>query len=361
MRLHSYPCFGTIGLLAALAACGSPSTSQPPPEPVEPAAASIVSGDLQTVVAGGELPQALRVRVTDGRGRPMTFQVVAFSVVTGGGSMLAGFAKTNLDGVAEDRWRLGTTAGDTQRVEARVIANSGSPTTVVTGFRAVALPDVPHRIDIHGGYAQTDTAGQQLPDSLAVLVRDRHGNVVPGATVTWFPSGAGKMSPDTSYTNAAGIARSAWTLAPNEGNQSAAASLTAAPATVVFQATALHNGLPPEPPGVTTDSARIAFNPMSGGNELRALGALTWRAGQNPLYWVEWGPSATLGSSSVTYYTRADSTSLAVDATFKTAYPGDTTVYHFRLVASNQHGVTRGAIRTFQWRPPPAPSRNTRQ
>src|SRR5688572_20506095 len=104
-----------LGALLLGAACdGSPSGGGRR----DPARLDVVSGDLQPqATAGAELPAPLVVRVVDDRGRPVSDQLVNFVVTAGGGTVFAGSALTDRDGVASERWTLGTVAGDTQKVE----------------------------------------------------------------------------------------------------------------------------------------------------------------------------------------------------------------------------------------------------
>jgi|GEM_PF-694263 len=178
-----------------------------------PARMDVVAGDLQTAVAGAELPEPLVVRVLDDRGRPVRGQIVNFVVTAGGGAVFAGSASTNQDGEARERWTLGTVAGDTQRVEVRAVdASTGAP-QVFAVFRALATPGAPASVAKADDRFYQGTAGMQMADSLAVKVVDRYGNGVPGVEVAWAaPPGHGSFSPATSRTNAAGVARSAWTL-----------------------------------------------------------------------------------------------------------------------------------------------------
>src|SRR5687768_10505090 len=96
--------------------CGGDRVAGPRPAG-PPKSVTIVSGDLQTGTVGAALPSPLVVRVTDASARPVAGQVVNFRVVKGGGSVFAGAAITNANGLAQERWTLGTVARDTQQVE----------------------------------------------------------------------------------------------------------------------------------------------------------------------------------------------------------------------------------------------------
>src|SRR5262245_26661737 len=74
-----------------------------------------VSGNGQSGLPGTELPKPLVVKVVDRKGRRVEEQIVNFRVVAGGGSVFAGAAITNENGIAQERWTLGLTGA--QRVE----------------------------------------------------------------------------------------------------------------------------------------------------------------------------------------------------------------------------------------------------
>ncbi|HEX8906875.1 MAG TPA: hypothetical protein VF771_18640, partial [Longimicrobiaceae bacterium] len=188
-----------ISLAAAavvLSACGDPSGSSVKVGP--PARLDIVSGDAQQGVAGKELAQPLVVRVTDDKGKPVPGQIVNFRVVSGGGSVFAGAAQTNDDGEARERWTLGTSAADSQRVEARAVDPATGAALVFGTFKAVVLPDAPVALQVVGATARAAPLGAVLADSLAARVVDAYGNPVPNAQVTWsVTAGGGIVSPAT--------------------------------------------------------------------------------------------------------------------------------------------------------------------
>jgi hypothetical protein len=199
-----------VAAALALASCESPTGSGRRAGP--PAHMDLVSGDLQTAVAGHELAQPLVVKVTDASGDPVPGQVVNFHVTAGNGAVFAGAAQTNAGGEARERWTLGTAAGDTQRVEVRAVDSTTGAPLVFAVFRAVATADVPASIAEVGDLHRNGTTGMPV-DSLAVRVRDQHGNPVPGTAVVWtVKAGGGTISPATVNTGADGVARAQWTL-----------------------------------------------------------------------------------------------------------------------------------------------------
>jgi Bacterial Ig-like domain (group 1) len=203
-----------------------------------PAQVLVVSGDMQSGTVGEELAQPLVVRVVDERDRPVRNQLVNFVVTAGGGSVFAGSAITNAQGEARERWKLGTVAGDTQRVEARAVDPSTGQALVFATFRAIGTPGAPAALAAVGSLARTGMTGQPIADSLAVKVSDQYGNGVPGVTVTWSAgAGSGTVSPGSNTTGADGVARAQWTLGMQVTAQQTAMA-AAAGRSVQFQAQA---------------------------------------------------------------------------------------------------------------------------
>jgi hypothetical protein len=110
---------------ALVAACVAPTDQN---QVTPPLSMSVVSGNGQQGAGGTELPDPLVVRVEDARGRPVSGQIVNFRVVSGGGSVFAGAAISNRNGLVQERWTLGF--GTPQQVEARAIdPATGAPLT----------------------------------------------------------------------------------------------------------------------------------------------------------------------------------------------------------------------------------------
>lgn len=211
--------------MLAVAATGLTTGCEPPtargPGPLD----RIVLPDGQFLAAtvGTQLP--LRVRALDADDRPVKGQTVTFEVVAGGGTVLAGTAVSDHDGVALDQWTLGTAAADTQRVEVRAVDPVTGAERVYAVFHAVgtaALPAVLQPLD-SVRYGVPDAA---LADSVAVQVSDAYGNPVPDAPVAWtVRAGGGSVSPTESRTGPDGVARAAWTLGASAAEQRASAAV----------------------------------------------------------------------------------------------------------------------------------------
>ena len=207
-------------------ACDSPSH----PDSREPAAIAVAAGAGQTGAAGQELATPVAVKVTDAGGRPVAGQAVTFHVTSGGGSVFSGSATTNAEGIAQERWTLGSQVG-AQTLEARVVNGSGTALTVSVSATATAAPPA-HLDRVTPGGTLGGVVNSVLADTLAVRVTDAFGNPVPGATVTWAAvEGGGSAAAGTSVADANGIARMTWTLGPaTDVVQHAAASIAGGPA-----------------------------------------------------------------------------------------------------------------------------------
>src|SRR6266540_4356323 len=101
----------------------------------------------------------------------------------------------------------------------------GALATVQCGGDGGGTGPSPNSIAVSAGDAQVAPAGTALPESLAVIVKDQSGAVLPGVNVTFaVTSGGGTVSPGSRVTNAAGIAKTRRTLGPNAGTQIVTAS-----------------------------------------------------------------------------------------------------------------------------------------
>jgi hypothetical protein len=213
----------TAAFLLGALACGDGTG---PDRAGPPAHLAVLSGDAQQDTAGQQLAAPLVVKVTDAEERAVPNQLVNFVVVSGGGSVFAGAALTNAQGLAQERWTLGTSAADSQKVEVRAVdATTGAP-LVFAAFRATAVPDAPTAMAAVGGATRTGVAGAGASDSLEVVLRDRYGNPVPDVTLTWSATaGGGTVTASGGTTRADGTARAAWALGPSVATQTARAAV----------------------------------------------------------------------------------------------------------------------------------------
>ncbi len=127
---------GLAALSALLFSCTSPGDVDP-----GPISMSVVSGDGQQGHPDEELADPLVARIESAQGRPVVGQIVNFRVVSGGGSVFAGAAISNRDGLVQERWTLGF--ADSQRVEARAVDPSTGAALTFAVFTATLSDSVP--------------------------------------------------------------------------------------------------------------------------------------------------------------------------------------------------------------------------
>jgi len=124
------------GAMLALGSCDRPLT---PPAPGQ-LALQVVSGDQQQGEAGQELAQPLVVEVIRDGGGPVLGQILNFRVVSGGGTVFGGAELTNAQGIAQERWTLGT-SGE-QKIEVRAVdTETGAPLVFATFTATVICHD----------------------------------------------------------------------------------------------------------------------------------------------------------------------------------------------------------------------------
>ncbi|HEV8453492.1 MAG TPA: Ig-like domain-containing protein, partial [Gemmatimonadales bacterium] len=203
---------GLAGVSALVAACGQEQAG-----PSEQPAISllIVSGDGQSAVVGTELVNPLVIKATDSKGKPLIGMTVNFRVTGGGGSVFAGAAITDIKGVAEDYWTLGTSSVQSQTLEVRAVSSTGEK-QVFGVFTANALAAAAAQVVVQAGDGQIALHGTSVPISPAVLITDQYGNPVPNHPVTFsLGLGGGSITGAATTTNANGIASvGSWTLGP---------------------------------------------------------------------------------------------------------------------------------------------------
>ena len=131
-------------------ACGD----DPPVEPPVPTAIEAVGGIGQVGAPGAALAQPLIVEVTDNHGDPASGVAVAWSVVSGGGSVSPASSTTDGAGRATTQFTLGTTVGP-QQAQAEASGLTGSP----VGFTATASNEPPAPVVL-----STLAGGDNVPD-----------------------------------------------------------------------------------------------------------------------------------------------------------------------------------------------------
>lgn len=214
----------SLSLVSACSGGGEPT------EPTDPTGLTIVDGNSQLGTAGEPLEEPLVVRLTTDDGEPIEGVAVAWSVITGGGTIDPETSRTDADGEAETEWTLGDELG-----EQTVIATSGGLTAV---YRATAVDSrTPAAVITVAGDGQIGVAGGQLLNPLVVRVENQFGRPVAGVQVVWtVDGGGGFITPTATTTNTDGLAQVTWTLGHTSTAQSAFADVAGIPAR--FTATA---------------------------------------------------------------------------------------------------------------------------
>ena len=95
------------------------------------------------------------------------------------------------------------------------------PTVAVVacgGGDLVIPPDEPRQIEVVDGNDQIGRAGLPLEEPVVVRLTDEAGVGIPGRAVAWVVSpGSGRTMPQTSMTDAEGLASATWILGPSVG------------------------------------------------------------------------------------------------------------------------------------------------
>jgi len=231
-------CLATLAVVA-LVSCDEPA----PSDPLEavPAALMVVGGDAQTGAAGAPLADPITVRVANADGRPVKGTEVRFAVVSGGGEIVVETAASDYQGLARARWTLGTVAADSQVVEASL---ASFPALAAVRLRATARAAEPATLQPASADTSAGRVGTALVDSLAVTIKDRFGNPVPGLEVAWeVVADGGTLSPARTATNAAGVAKAQWTLGMRVDSVQTALARVAGLTPVAFTASATTAGV----------------------------------------------------------------------------------------------------------------------
>lgn len=196
-----------------------------------PSVATAIGGNGQQAIVNRALATPLTVRVTDGTGNPIAGVPLTWQVTSGGGTLSAVSAETNLSGVGFADLQLGRFAG-VNRVRVSI------PSGAFAEFVATGLPDAPVALRILSGNPQSEVAGATLRP-FVVDVSDSLGNVVPGATVRWRElEGGGVLSPATSLADQFGRASTVYRLPAVPGWYRVIAELPGTDAFVTFEVTA---------------------------------------------------------------------------------------------------------------------------
>ena len=226
----------TVGTNVLTATSGSVSTSFTAVAIATKAAAvSGVTGDNQSAVAGTAVATSPSVKVTDAFSNPVEGVAVTFTVLTGGGRVTTGVARTNAAGAASvGSWILGNNTG-VQTLAARVEDSGVTANPII--FTASATAGAASTASAASATSQTAAVGTFVASPPSVRVNDANGNPVVGAQVAFaITSGGGTITGGSQLTNAQGVATvGSWLLGSAAGANTLTAVATGA-GSVVFSA-----------------------------------------------------------------------------------------------------------------------------
>ncbi|PSQ91351.1 MAG: hypothetical protein BRD57_04690 [Proteobacteria bacterium SW_6_67_9] len=161
---------------------------------------AIVGGQGQSEVITGTLDEPLAVKVVGEEGQPVENKPVVFRVIRGAGTVGVGteregrgfIAKTDADGIATTRFKLGRRVGHgSHKVRAQVVGFEEVPV-----FHATATGDTPDKLSVHSGNNQRGAVHQRLPDPFVVTATDLGANVVADARVAFEVDEGGGQFPN---------------------------------------------------------------------------------------------------------------------------------------------------------------------
>lgn len=239
-----------VGFIAVLSACGGGgdhSPTQPPPSVV---ATSIRLNQQSLTVDDGATGQ-LSATVLDQNGQAMSNPTGTSISWSSDAPTIASVSGGVVSGVHYGAAHVSAT------LALNGIAVDSAKASVTVKQVATALVYV-------SGHTASATVATKLPDSATVRVVDRHGDPVPGKSVSFrltapaTPSGS--VSPASFTTGANGIAQTSWTLSSLAGANALIASLDGTSSSVEFDVT-----------GVADSPASIT--PVSGSGQVVSIGS----------------------------------------------------------------------------------------
>ena len=220
-------------LLTVVGACRD--SASPPDKFNQAVSMAVISGGNQEALEYTELPQPIVVQILNAKGKPVVGQLVNFRAVQGGGSVFAGAAFTDANGIAREWWTIGS-AFIRNLLEARAVDPSTGAQLVlgtvlalpqelinpIVQFKCNNQPDwtAPNSGPLPGECY--GTSGDQIPSFangavVTVQVRVVHnGNVpVPRMWLDFFAyavEGTPSVSPVYGVTNELGVTTTMFTI-----------------------------------------------------------------------------------------------------------------------------------------------------
>ncbi|MGH7614521.1 MAG: Kelch repeat-containing protein [Gemmatimonadales bacterium] len=195
-------------------------------------------------IAGEELPDPIQVLVQDAGG-PVQGVTVEWSVRSGNGSLFVSHSSTDVNGIASNRWTLGTDASLTQTVHAKAVLSSGEKKDF-GDFSLTAIAGPPTQIAITGGDLQKAKHGTAVANPLQVQLKDKNDNPVPFIPITFaIATGGGNLNGNPAQETPTGLdgvaSVTGWVLESTPCKNTLVATVTGFPGigtAVIFSATA---------------------------------------------------------------------------------------------------------------------------
>lgn len=206
------------------------------------------------------------------------------------------------------------------------------------GETSVNAPLPAGTISVAGGLARTGPAGQQLPDAIEVTVLGTDGQPLPGAPVTFTPTGAGAAAePASATTDAQGVARTRWRLSTAAGSSTLLVTSGGTSAELVANVVA-------GPPATAAASAGATQPGVVGGAAAVNPAVRVLDAHQNPVQGAAVTFSVASGGGTLTDFVRTTNAQgiAAVGAWVFGPVPGPQTV-----LARVEHGGVAGSPVVF--------------
>lgn len=178
-----------------------------------PAGIATVAGAAQQAAAGRILPQAVVVRVTSRRSRPIEGTTVKFHLVDGQGSLLPDSATTDADGRARTVWTLGDVPG-----RQTLLANVDR----VDSALAIVAEAEPVAANTHIAALQDTVrapAGRAVGEAVGIRLTDSTGRTLADLPVTWTALDGGSAAGLEPRTDSVGEAHAKWVLGRKVGTQ----------------------------------------------------------------------------------------------------------------------------------------------
>lgn len=221
------------------------------------AISSTADSTTQSTAVSSPFARPLGVTVTDAYGNPVPGAAVRFTVPATEPTATLATADVVTD--ASGRASVLATAGVST---GSYLAQATVACIPPTSFVLENLAGAPSVVSVAGGGGQRAVADTYFADALAVVVRDVHGNAVPGVTVTFTPPAAaptGAVDASSVTTEATGTASTRLKAGTRSGRFEVVASVSGAAAPVVFalDVTAASPSTIAVQPGSTPQSAKV--------------------------------------------------------------------------------------------------------